>query len=249
MQIVLFLDLDDSLFQTRPKCPDGTVLRPVAFRRDGTPLSFMTEGQARLFELFDASGTVIPTTARNLDAFRRVELPFRSLAILDFGGVVLLPDGTPDPAWDAHVRPRARAAGGELAALRDALARFIERQGLEVSARLICDFDMPLYVVMKHARADTAVLRRVRDECLGDLDAERFFVHDNDNNLSVVPRFLGKEHAVRHVLAEHLGAGPRLTFGLGDSLTDAAFLGLCDYALLPGRCQLSARLFGAGGDP
>src|SRR5829696_8138848 len=104
MRIVLFLDLDDTVFHTGPKCPPGEAVRPAARRRDGTPLSFMTDRQRALLEVLFRSATVIPTTARSLDAFRRVDLPFAHAAVLDFGGVVLLPGGTLDLAWDGRVR-------------------------------------------------------------------------------------------------------------------------------------------------
>src|SRR5262249_42901190 len=107
MKIVLFLDLDDTLFQTAPKCPPDEPVRPLASPRDGLPLSSMTARQRLLLETLARPAVVIPVTARNLDAFRRVDLPFADGAVLDFGGVVLLPDCTPDPAWDAVVRPRA----------------------------------------------------------------------------------------------------------------------------------------------
>src|SRR4051794_419713 len=114
MRTYVFLDLDDTILQTRLKCPPGEPLHPAAYRRDGSPLSFMTGRQQALLGLLTRGASVIPTTARNLDAFRRVGLAFPHLAILDFGGVVLLPDGTPDPAWDAVVRPQALALAGEL---------------------------------------------------------------------------------------------------------------------------------------
>jgi hypothetical protein len=245
MQVYVFLDLDDTLFQTRPKCPPGESLRTAAVRRDDTPLSFMTPRQERLLDLLSASATVIPTTARNLESFRRVKLPFSSRVILNFGGVILLPDGSPDPAWDARVRPLARAVAGELNAQRDRLADFVEKHTLDVSVRVIGDFDMPLYVVMKHPAGDLDALSRIRREALAGLDRGRFFIHHNDNNLSVVPRFLGKEHAVGHVLAQL--ERPRLTIGVGDSRTDAGYLGLCDFALMPSTSQLWRTLAEAQG--
>jgi hypothetical protein len=244
MRLVTFLDLDDTLFQTRPKCPPGASLRPAAFRRDGVELSFMTDQQARLFELLDSAGTVIPTTARNLDAFTRVHLPFRSLAILDFGGVVLLPDGGPDPAWDALVRPSAEAAEAALESLFASLQAYVTARRLKVSVRLIRDFDLPLYVVLKHLRGDIAALEAVHAEALANLDCSRFFVHLNDNNLSVVPRFLGKEKAVRYVLQTHLAGEPLLTLGIGDSWTDLPFMRLCDFVVSPRDSQLAAALAG-----
>jgi hypothetical protein len=246
MRTYVFLDLDDTILQTRPKCPPDEPVRPAAFGRDGQPLSFTTDRQQALLDLF-AAATVIPTTARNRDAFRRVRLPFADHAILDFGGVILRPDGTPDPAWDAVVRPQTMVVGAELLALLKDVQAFIAANNLGVNARLIADFDMPLYLVLKHPGGDCEALNTVRGEHWAGIDADRFFVHLTGNNLSLVPRFLGKERAVRHVLDHLLPPGPRLTIGAGDSVTDAPFLGLCDFALLPQNSQLLTRLLAGVG--
>jgi hydroxymethylpyrimidine pyrophosphatase-like HAD family hydrolase len=242
MRVHVFLDLDGTLFQTRPKCPPGEELISAAVRRDDTPLSFMTARQARLLELLRSADSVIPTTARNLDAFRRVHLLFPSLAILDFGGVILLTDGSPDLIWDAIIRPEAHAIATDLKRRCESLEAFIKANHLGVNLRLISDLDMPLYLVMKHPEGNLDALARIRHEALTDLDPERFFLHDNDNNLSVVPRFLGKERAVKHVIEHHLPDEPALTIGVGDSFSDAAFLGVCDYAMLPRCSQLADSL-------
>jgi hypothetical protein len=242
MKTIIFLDLDDTLFQTRPKCPPGIPLAPAALRPDGEPLSFMTPLQQHLFDLLGGAATIIPATARNFDAFRRVQLSFHSLAILDFGGVILHPDGTLDPGWDAQVRPLALSIGEELSEICRSLADFSSAQSLCVQPRIIHDFGMGLYIVMKHPAGDVAILEHIRTEALARLDRERFFVHANDNNLSVVPRFLGKEQAVRYVLAHHVGEEPILTVGVADSLSDAPFLNLCDFVLLPRGSQLARLL-------
>lgn len=242
MNVYAFLDLDDTLFQTLPKCPPGEPRRAAAFRKNGEALSFITERQARLFELLDANSIVIPVTARNLDAFRCVDLPFRSLAILDFGGVILQQNSQLDADWDAVVRPEALAMGGELETMLGSIREFSARHGLSVNARVITDFDMPLYVVVKHPDGDVAALDRVRCELLARLDLTPYFIHANGNNLSVVPRFLGKERAVAHFLERHVRAGPRMTIGIGDSLTDAPFLRLCDFQMAPKDSQLAMLL-------
>ncbi len=246
MRIVLFLDLDDTIFQTAPKCPADEARQPAAYRRDGTPLSFMTRQQRTFLDMWQRSATVIPTTARNLDAFRRVDLPFDHYAILDFGGVVLLPDRTLDPLWDAEVRPRALEAAVELQAIHRTIVRLIERASLGAYARVISDFDMPLYVVVKHPDADCAALRMLRDELLRILNLDRFFVHMNGNNLSVGPTFLDKQHAVKHIIERRLGPEPMVTIGMGDSLSDAAFLEQCDFSVMPRGCQLAGQRFRAG---
>jgi len=238
VRTVVFLDLDDTILQTRPKCPPGEPLLPAARGRDGAPLSFTTGRQRALFELLAASATVVPTTARNLDAFRRVDLPFDSFAVLDFGGVVLLPDGRPDPDWDERIRPQALAAADELAAARCALQAAADRLGLDAPARVIEDFGMPLYALLK-CRGAGGVLKE-----MSGFDAGHFRAWRSDGQIALVPRFLGKGPAVRHLIDNRLGPGPVLTVGAGDSPADAGFLAECDFCLLPRKSMLAERALG-----
>jgi hypothetical protein len=246
VQLYTFLDLDDTLFQTLPKCPPGEPCRSVAVAKDGTPLSYMTNRQARLFDLLGSMGPIIPVTARNLDAYRRVDLPFVSLAILDFGGVILRADGTPDPDWDAIIRPQALAGAAALETLLQAVNAFIAQHKLGVRARIISDFDLPLYIVMKHPHDDLAALERIRTEHLPTLALADFFVHANGNNVSLVPRFLGKDKAVRHMLDRHIPSAEAISLGIGDSLSDVPFLQLCDFMMTPRGTQLAAALTACG---
>ncbi len=247
--VYIFLDLDDTIFQTLPKCPEGEAVWSAAFRKDGSPISFMTSRQRVLLARLAAAGTLIPTTARNLDAFRRVDLPFDSFVILDFGGAVLLPGGALDPEWDATVRPQTVAVAGRLHGLQRSIQSYSDRHKLGAMARVIADFGMPLYVVVKHPGGEADTLRTILTEYLAGEDLGGLFVHHNDNNLSLVPAFLGKERAVRHVVERRLGPDPVLTLGAADSLTDASFLGLCDYALVPRGSQLHRRLLTAQETP
>jgi len=63
--------------------------------------------------------------------------------------------------------------------------------------------------------------------------------HLNGNNLAVLPKIINKESAVSYLIngykQQHLEL---LTFGAGDSKTDAPFMALCDYALIPKNTQL-----------
>ena len=96
----------------------------------------------------------------------------------------------------------------------------------------------------KHPDANIEALALLRSECAPAFETDGFLTHANHNNLSFMPGFLGKERAVRHVIERHLGPEPLVTLGIGDSFSDAPFMGLCDYTLVPRESQLASLLSG-----
>ncbi len=248
MRTLVFLDLDDTLFQSHRKCPQEGVLHPVARLRDGSAHSFMTEKQRAFWEWLGADATLVPTTARDLDALRRVDLPFESWSILVYGGVLLDPSGAPDPEWLERMRGVSENARADLLNLLERAKSHIQAQRLAARVRLVGEFERPFYFVAKY--------RDGRDADLAQLDAEliqpwlaaqggAYRVHRNDNNLAVIPQGVGKEHAVRYLI-DHLthNGDEWLTIGIGDSLIDGAFIAACDYGITPRDTQLFAATFG-----
>ena len=240
----LFVDLDDTLFQTPGKCAKEEDLRPAAYLKDGAACSFTTARQRALFDLMQREMTLIPTTARNRDAMRRVDLPFSSYSIIDYGGLVLEPGGALDPAWTETMRvDMERAYGGLKEAMR-MIDDYAESTGQEGRARLIEDCAIPFYVVVKDPQKNPEVLERLEREAVGPwiaAEGKDFFIHRNGNNLAVLPKTLNKARAVAY-LRQRIQAkqGEILTFGMGDSKSDARFMASCDYAIIPSGSQLAA---------
>ena len=242
-QKFLFADLDDTLFQSLEKCAGHDGLQPAAFLKDGSPISYTTEGQ-RAFIAFAQDGmTMIPTTARNVDAFRRVDLPFASWAVLDYGGVVLQPGGAIDQQWLDHMRDAMQAALPGLQELAGLIDAWAERTGFTGRSRIIEDFSTPFYLVIKDPQKVSARLEPIERDVVAPWIAagqRDYFIHRNGNNLAILPNALNKAHAVAHVTArlraEH---GDILTFGIGDSRSDARFMAACDYAIVPRSTQLA----------
>lgn len=242
MRRLVFLDLDDTLFQSHRKCPSEEALRPTAYLADGRAHSFMTARQRSLWQLLDDQSTLIPTTARDHDALRRVDLPFASWRIIDYGGVILNPDGEPDSDWMARMETQSHDSLDELNALLDRMLSFAAHERLAIHARFITDFGVHFYLVAKYRDERASDLDRLQDALVVPWAAERsqtYRLHRNGNNLAILPRWLGKEWAVRHLIA-HLGRdwGELLTIGIGDSLIDGAFMAECDYAITPRGSQL-----------
>jgi hypothetical protein len=245
----LFADLDDTLFQTPGKCAGHDALEPAAYYQDGSVCSYTTPAQRSLFAMLESGMTLIPTTARDAAGLRRVCLPFSSYAVIDYGGVVLEPGGAVDRTWLEPMRTAMHAA---LPGLQE-LAAFIDGHGARTGyggrARMIEDFGIPFFLVVKDPDKQAGRLAPLESDVVQPwiMDGARdYVVHRNGNNLAILPRALDKAHAVAHVAArlraEH---GEIVTFGIGDSRSDARFMADCDYAIVPRGTQLSGFTVGA----
>ena len=249
MKKFLFVDLDDTLFQTPGKCGPDQDLQPAALLKDGTTCSFTTPRQRRFFEMMDREMTLIPVTARNHDALSRVVLKFCSYSIIDYGGVVLAPDGSPDGAWLEAMRvDMARALDGLKEAI-ETMDRYSIAVGFKGRARLIEDYATPFYMVVKDPDKQADRLERMEREALAPWVAttgKDFYIHRNGNNLALLPKTLNKARAV-HYLRQRLQEehGEIMTIGMGDSRSDARFMAACDYAIVPSGTQLAALTVGA----
>lgn len=234
---IALVDLDDTLFQTRRKCPPDLAddrLTPLGYARDGSPLSYATPRQLAFLTWLAETTHLVPVTARSLDALRRVRIPFTA-AICAHGGVVLDDTGAPDAGWAA--RMQASAAGDR--ATLDALAAAVAAASADLNVRVLTEGDTPLYVLAKHADADDAALFAAVDAAVPALPPG-WTDHRNGNNVALMPPWLGKAKAVAHILPALRERFPDVpAIGIGDSMTDAPFMALCDFAMLPTGSQLA----------
>ena len=244
MKKFLFVDLDDTLFQTPGKCLKEEDLRPAAYLKSGAACSFTTSRQRAFFELMHREMTLIPATARNRDALSRVDLPFSSYAIIDYGGVVLEPDGTIDAIWLETMRMDMDRAQTGLREVMQIIDEYSESAGMKGRARLIEDCSIPFYIVVKDPEKKAERLEQIEREAVApwvETAGKDFFIHRNGNNLAVLPKTLNKARAVEYLRkrleVEH---GEIMTLGMGDSESDARFMAACDYAIVPSGSQLAA---------
>lgn len=238
-RLVIFLDIDDTILQTAPKCPPGEPVEPAAFNRAGEVLSFMTRAQRRLLEFWLEQGTVIPVTGRTDAALARVAIAFASWRITHHGAVVRQPDGTLPAAWRERIQPALVAAASVLRELFAGLSEGAATGGYRVHLHEI--EDVPSYISAKADDDDAAhdatiAGLRMRLENMGL--PSTLALHCNGNNLAVMVKGAQKEDAVRLVIAELERDGPLVTIGAGDSLTDLPFMRLCDFALTPRGSQI-----------
>jgi hydroxymethylpyrimidine pyrophosphatase-like HAD family hydrolase len=243
----LFVDLDDTLFQTPKKCREQTDLRPAAYIKDGSVCSYTTAAQRAFLDLARREMTLIPATARNHDALRRVDVTFTSAftsyAILDYGGVILEPGGTPDADWLHRMQAQMALALPGLRHIMQHIDDYQKTIGHTGRARLVEDYATPFYALIKDPDGQADNLARIEQEIVAPWVATEgadYFIHRNGNNLAILPKMLNKAHAVAHLhqrfKAEY---GDIISFGMGDSRSDARFMAACDYAIIPNGTQLA----------
>ncbi|CAG1022132.1 hypothetical protein DOJK_01464 [Patescibacteria group bacterium] len=244
MQRYIFLDLDDTLFQTLRKCEfgaDDKRLQVRAYLPDGTPNSFATHKQQWLWDYLSQGFKVVPVTARDVHAFERCNLPFQEEVILNHGAVILNKQRQIDEMWFEHIMQTLPEYQNKLFDLWREIETY-SKQHSGYKPRLVNDFDVTWYGYIKHNDGTEATLRTLLDTVIKPhesiLDGSLYW-HLNGNNLAVLPKIIKKEDAVRHLLERYKREHPDLlTFGAGDSKTDVPFLMLCDYALIPKNTQL-----------
>ncbi|WP_146215189.1 hypothetical protein [Rivihabitans pingtungensis] len=245
---ILFTDLDDTLFQSHRKQPPEPGWRPVALLSDGTPISYQSPMQQHALDFLKQDMHVIPVTARNHDAYRRVNIPFTAEAILNYGGIILQANGQPDDCWLTRSRHEAQHSTTLLANWQHALQQEAKHLERDASIRLIVDFGIPFYLVVKmHDQNDPETGIQTLQQAAKRIRQHPAFsnvrIHANGNNLAIIPSWLDKRHAVEHLIKQYRArTNALITFGMGDSLIDLGFMGSCDYILTPGTSQIAATL-------
>lgn len=249
MKKILFADLDDTLFQSHRKSNPADNWIPLAYLADGAPISYANPQQQAALQMFQREMTLIPVTARNHDAFKRVCIPFAAEAVLNYGGIILNADGTPDEAWLASSQELARQSESDLHAWIEAISLENDRLQLDLGVRLISDFAVPFYVVAKSKSGNAASVATVAEFCVRARDNGNLpdvFIHANTNNLALIPRWLDKRNAVAFLRERYEDQHREvLTFGMGDSLVDLNFVAACDYMIVPSGSQIAGQRLGA----
>ncbi|MGD9888729.1 MAG: HAD family hydrolase [Halothiobacillaceae bacterium] len=254
MKTLLFLDLDDTVFQTQAKglsehaCAPHE-LEPTAYLESGMAHGFSTPPQRQFLKLMRTLGIdIIPTTARHNASYQRVQLdiPPPNWVIINHGGTLLDSSNQPHPDWSAQMRALMQPWLPVLAEFHKQINDYAAQHAPGLHARLISDYGQTFYVLVKDRDKQHAIsLPRLRSELLHPLLAPypELTLHHNGNNLTVMPKALDKAHAVRFVIEHYRQSQPELLIlGAGDSQSDADFLKLCDYALIPKHAQLMQNL-------
>jgi hypothetical protein len=236
---LLLTDLDDTLFQTARKMPEDATKIPAADGANGATISFMHPWQQDFIHWALANMTVIPVTARGIDSFKRVKLPFQHGAVCVHGAAILQADGTLDSDWHSQMQPQLAALQTRLPALLASALQIGETLGLSLRGWLESVEETAAYLVIKSNAAREEDLQLMLHTLRITLDLQGFYPHMNGNNLALLPDFVNKRAAAAEILRRHTAEHGRIpVFGMGDSVSDLGFMRLCDFAAFPPNTQI-----------
>lgn len=238
-QVICFVDIDDNLCHTTKKFrkyvgEESAVGQPCVSDPSGKVLSYRSAKQESFLNLLTAGSTVVPITGRSSKKYRQVQLGFSGYAIVSFGGIILEPDGYPEPNWFSRIKSKSEAEAENLQALFQYIVN--NRVSELVEPTIISDFGLNLFLKVQHAASEQSELDATA-ELIREIAPSNWTIHLNENQLCAYPEFLDKSLAARYYL-EELAGSYSLVLGSGDSLTDVGFMSVCDFMLAPTRSQI-----------
>lgn len=242
--ILLFLDLDDTIFQTKRKNSRGVI--PATNPENPINTSFMTKGQELFLDIFFNTDRlkIIPVTARDLEQYKRTVIsnhPEVTTAVMYFSAVII-DNGEIDVVWQEHIKNSYSKLKYSLGEVFEKVSNNIDQTNFKIHS--VEDF----YLVIKNRSVNKEQYIIQNDELKNKLSAllnDEYYVHYNSNNISVLPKFLDKKNAVEYLIKKYR---PQLTIGAGDSITDLNFMQLCDFKIIPGNSQIDEILLAVVGN-
>lgn len=244
MKILLFLDLDDTIFQTKRKNKQGVI--PATETPNPENISYMTKSQKLFLDIFLKMDNVriIPITARALKQYKRTYIskhPQVSCASVYFSGAIYTGTGF-DPDWQQKIRELYSKMSFPIEQMYKRIYPKIDHERFNM-----VDVD-GYYLAIKSKNRHVKEYRPRMMELLQTLPffmEEEYFIHQNANNIAIIPRFLDKKHAVDYLINKF---EPELTIGAGDSITDLNFMKICDFKIIPKSSQIEKEVI-SGIDP
>jgi len=230
--ILLFIDLDDTLFQTKRKNPHGII--PVSHNAKTGRSSYMTRAQELFFELFsnEEKVKIIPTTARDLQQYNNCFLsrsPRIDTAILYFSGIIL-EKGVEEKQWQQHIQAAYSQLDMPISQLFTQAEKIVDN-----NPQFTVDNVDDYYLIV---RAQIDCPKNTKENLFSQLNVLKtpdYFIHQNNRLFLFAPNFLDKRYAVQYLIEKHQ---PELTLGVGDSMTDLPFMQQCDFRIFPKNAQI-----------
>ena len=235
---LVFVDLDDTLFQTHRKQQPTPLHKIATTDVSGQPLSYKNPKQQVFVNWLLETTEIIPVTARSVEGFKRVQIPFHHGAICSHGGTILNKDNQVDTEWlDLKIQIN-QSLKLVLHEVESVLHDFVKEADLSsLRTWTLTENDLEIYAVAKQNDPTTLVLDQLVQQIPKHI-LEHCYIHINGNNLAIIPNHISKQKAVEFFIEKYDPNHERVVLGWGDSLSDAGFLSCCDWFGMPKNSQL-----------
>ena len=230
-------DLDRTMIYSRAALAEGGSSDVQCVEMyEGAPLSFMTVRAADHLAELAAATTVVPTTTRTVEQFRRITLPGAPWRhAITTNGATILVDGEPDRQW----RSAVDEAVADTAAPLDEVTAEMHRRGDDswVLKQRTAD-DLFCYLVV-----DVAAMPATFVETFGRWCADRGWgVSQQGRKIYAMPDVVCKSRAIAEVRRRLIDDGTldpaTPVLAAGDGALDAEMLRSADAAIRPRHGEL-----------
>lgn len=233
---LIFVDLDDTLFQTHRKSQPTHRHKIATTDNQGQPLSYMLPKQQIFVDWLIQTADVIPVTARSVEALGRVHLPFQQGSICSHGGTILDAQQQLDREWHERQSNALQQLKTVLKQLPEQLMDYAQTLG-SIRTWTVSEYDLNIYTVAKQNTPEPLFLTELVQQ-LPQSILDHVYIHMNGNNLAIIPKSISKQNAVEFFISKYDPDNERAILGWGDSLSDAGFLSQCDWFGMPKHSQL-----------
>lgn len=240
--IVFFSDLDDTLIQTKRKTNFEKNVILAAVNKKGEDSSFFYQETKYFLDNLVSKGILfIPTTARNISAYRRtiIEQEYSpEYAILNFGGTILR-NGEVCPLWKEEMR-KSYLGTTPLIYIETALVWRLDMFDISpdiISISKVDDFYISITPRIKDDKKLLLSLSKLFSVIL-ELYPE-YHLYESDNSFALLPNCLNKKFAVEYLIKE---LNPSFTLGAGDNLHDLSFMDCCSFKVIPSESIIDNKL-------
>jgi hydroxymethylpyrimidine pyrophosphatase-like HAD family hydrolase len=254
-----FTDLDDTLVQSKHKMDSDVYAQEIASNADGKYIGFATSYQLNLLDRMGNNALVIPVTGRNKNALNRCDWKWDSYQVVSHGAVILNKDGSLNNEWLESIKDEMSQAKSILSdfmiSAEDILSSKDAKSYLNdnsVDLRIITDQGIPAYMCGKqlnlvNGKNNTDAitylainLQAILEKKMDDAELPYGWrMHVNGRNFAILPPYASKAKAVDFV-KKLLNVTPNdLTIGLGDSMSDLAFMNECQLWVTPSKGQIN----------
>lgn len=236
---IVFTDIDDTICQNERHVADSAREGLVSISRTMRHATCMTVKQQNMLRWLVQTTQLIPVTARGLVDFSDIDIDFGSSPrIVANGAVILGPDGRHDEEWAALMASDMAPYQDRFDAVVSATRDIGRDRGHVIKSHVTSEFGMSISALFSTLDGSTSVLSDLRSG-ISDLLPE-WHVHLNGNTLAFTPPPVSKRRAVEHLLTKIDGAHQRPVIGMGDSVSDLAFMTGCDFISIPRGSQISS---------